>query len=84
MGTEKDNYREHQAFHDMGLIGRKKTAVMQSRKKGKTEESRTSDSGERTEAMMVIRGGGGIGWESYTHHPAEQKIGQRVLNKCSF
>lgn len=57
MGTEKDKYREH----DIGLIGRMKTAVVQSRKKGKMEESRTSDSGERSETMMMIREGGGIG-----------------------
>lgn len=80
MGTEKDNYREH----DMGLIGRKKTAEMPSRKKGKMEESRTSDSGERTETTMVIREGGGTGRESYTHHPAKQKIRRCVWNKCLF
>lgn len=80
MGTGKDNYREH----DMGLTRRKKTAVVQSRKKGKMEKSRTSDSGERTETTMVIREGGGIGRESYTHHPAKQKIRQRVWNMCSF
>lgn len=45
---------------------RRKPATVRSRKKGKTGESRTPDSRERTETRMVIREGGGIGWESYT------------------
>lgn len=39
---------------------------MRRRKKGKSGESRTPDSRERTETMTVIREGGEIGQESYT------------------
>ena len=63
---EGGNYRERRVTHGTRLLGRRKPATVQSRKKGKTGESRTPDSRERTETRMVIREGGGIGRESYT------------------
>lgn len=44
----------------------KQTETLPIGKKGNKGESRTPDSRERTQNMMVIREGGGIGQESYT------------------
>lgn len=46
MVKEKENYGERGVIHGMRVLGRKKTAIVQSRKKGKTGESRTPDSRE--------------------------------------
>lgn len=46
MVKEKENYGERGVIHGTRVLGRKKTAIVQSRKKGKTGESRTPDSRE--------------------------------------
>lgn len=63
---EDENHRERRVTHGTRLLGRRKPATVWRRKKGKSGESRTPDSRERTETMTVIREGGEIGQESYT------------------